>query len=62
MVRKGSLEPEKQGRPRGSGRLAAHADVLIGWVEEDGDTNRLRPFANQYAADLTRRREHSCET
>ena len=37
MARKGSLEPEKQGRPRGGGKLAAHADELIGWVEEDGD-------------------------
>jgi transposase len=37
MASKGSLEPEKQGRPRGGGKLAAHADVLIRWVEEDGD-------------------------
>ena len=33
----GSLAPAKQGRPAGSGRLAAHMDVLTGWVEEQGD-------------------------
>ena len=33
----GSLAPAKQGRPAGSGRLAGHMDVLIGWVEEQGD-------------------------
>lgn len=37
MAAKGTLAPEKQGRPRGGGKLAAHADVLIRWVEEDGD-------------------------
>ena len=37
MATKGSLEPEKQGRPPGGGKLAAHADILIRWVEEDGD-------------------------
>jgi transposase len=37
MALKGSLEPEKQGRPRGGGKLAAYADVLIRWVEETGD-------------------------
>jgi transposase len=37
MATKGSLEPEKQGRPRGGGKLAAHADVLIRWVEENGE-------------------------
>ena len=37
MATKGSLEPEKQGRPRGGGKLAAHADVLVRWVDEDGD-------------------------
>jgi transposase len=33
----GSLAPAKQGRPAGSGRLAAHMDALLGWVEEQGD-------------------------
>ena len=33
----GSLAPARQGRPVGSGRLAAHAETLIGWVEADGD-------------------------
>jgi transposase len=37
MATKGTLEPEKQGRPRGGGKLAAYADVLIRWVEADGD-------------------------
>ncbi len=33
----GSLAPAKQGRPAGSGRLAGHMDLLIGWVEDQGD-------------------------
>lgn len=33
----GSLAPARQGRPVGSGRLAAHMDALTGWVEEQGD-------------------------
>lgn len=37
MAAKGSLEPEKQGRPPGGGKLAAHGDALIRWVEEKGD-------------------------
>ena len=36
-ARTGSVVPAKQGRPAGSGRLAAHIDALIGWVEADGD-------------------------
>lgn len=35
--RTGSLAPARQGRPAGSGRLAAHVDALIGWVEAEGD-------------------------
>lgn len=35
--RTGSLEPARQGRPAGSGRLAAHVDALIGWVDAEGD-------------------------
>lgn len=37
MARTGSLEPARQGRPPGGGKLAAHRDVLIGWVEAQGD-------------------------
>jgi transposase len=37
MATKGTLEPEKQGRPRGGGKLAPYADVLSRWVEENGD-------------------------
>ncbi len=37
MATKGTLEPEKQGRPRGGGKLAPYADVLTRWVEENGD-------------------------
>jgi transposase len=37
MATKGTLEPEKQGRPRGGGKLAPYAEVLTRWVEEEGD-------------------------
>jgi len=37
MARKGSLAPDKQGRPPGGGKLAPYAEVLIRWVEENGD-------------------------
>lgn len=33
----GSLAPARQGRPAGSGLLAAHVEALVGWVEADGD-------------------------
>jgi transposase len=33
----GSLEPARQGRPPGGGKLAPHADLLIGWVKAKGD-------------------------
>lgn len=36
-ARTGSVAPACQGRPKGSGVLDRHADVLIGWVEADGD-------------------------
>lgn len=32
-----SLEPARQGRPPGGGKLAPHAALLIGWVEAQGD-------------------------
>ena len=37
MAETGSLEPARQGRPCGGGKLAAHADVLVRWVEAQGD-------------------------
>lgn len=36
-ARTGSLAPARQGRPVGSGSLAAHVAELIGWVEAEGD-------------------------
>ena len=36
-ARTGSLAPARQGRPAGSGRLAAYVEALIGWVEAEGD-------------------------
>ncbi|WP_246415062.1 IS630 family transposase, partial [Rhizorhapis suberifaciens] len=33
----GSLAPAQQGRPAGSGLLAAHVEALVDWVEADGD-------------------------
>ena len=37
MAATGSLEPSRQGRPPGGGKLAAFASLLIGWVEGQGD-------------------------
>jgi transposase len=37
MAKTGSLEPAVQGRPRGTGKLAAHQDRLIAWVEAEPD-------------------------
>lgn len=37
MAATGSLDPSRQGRPRGGGKLAPYVSVLIRWVEEDGD-------------------------
>ncbi|HET9629841.1 MAG TPA: IS630 family transposase [Novosphingobium sp.] len=33
----GSLAPGKQGRPAGSGKLGAYREIVIGWVESDGE-------------------------
>jgi transposase len=33
----GSVAPARQGRPAGSGLLGAHVDVLVSWVDADGD-------------------------
>ena len=37
MAETGSLSPARQGRPPGGGKLAAHHDLLIRWVEAEGD-------------------------
>jgi transposase len=37
MAETGSLAPARQGRPPGGGKLAPHRDLLIGWVEAEGD-------------------------
>jgi transposase len=37
MAKTGTLEPSRQGRPPGGGKLAACAEVLIGWVEAKED-------------------------
>ena len=36
-ARTGSITPERQGRPPGRGPLSAHADVLVSWVDAEGD-------------------------
>jgi transposase len=36
-ARTGSITPERQGRPPGKGPLSAHADVLVSWVDAEGD-------------------------
>ena len=33
----GSLAPARQGRPAGSGKLSGYRDIVIGWVEGDGE-------------------------
>lgn len=33
----GSLAPARQGRPVGSGQLAAHVEALVSWVDAAGD-------------------------
>lgn len=37
MARTGSLEPGRQGRPAGGGKLAAWRDRLTGWVKAEPD-------------------------
>lgn len=37
MEQTGSLEPGRQGRPRGKGKLTAYRDMLIGWIEAEPD-------------------------
>lgn len=33
----GTLEPARQGRPTGSGKLSAYRNIVIAWVDMDGD-------------------------
>lgn len=37
VARTGSVEPARQGRPPGGGKLAPHLANLIGWVEAEPD-------------------------
>jgi len=37
QARTGSLAPARQGRPAGSGKLSAFRDIVIAWVEAEGD-------------------------
>src|SRR5690606_19715150 len=37
MIETGSLEPARQGRPPGGGKLAPYRELLIGWVEAEKD-------------------------
>jgi transposase len=37
MERTGSLAPGRLGRPAGGGKLAPYRELLIGWVEREGD-------------------------
>ena len=37
ILRTGSAEPARQGRPPGSGKLAAYLPVLLEWVEAEPD-------------------------
>jgi transposase len=37
VARTGSVEPARQGRPPGGGKLAPYLAILIGWVEAEPD-------------------------
>ena len=37
VARTGSVEPARQGRPAGGGKLSPYLDLLIGWVEAETD-------------------------
>lgn len=41
MATTGSLEPARQGRPPGGGKLAPYAELLSGWVDAQGDITML---------------------
>jgi transposase len=46
----GSLAPARQGRPAGSGKLGAYREIVIGWVEADGEQT-LCELAERLAAE-----------
>ena len=46
----GSIEPSRQGRPPGRGKLAAYASDLIRWVEDQEDIT-LSELASKLAAE-----------
>jgi hypothetical protein len=46
----GSLAPGRQGRPAGSGKLSAFREIVIGWVEADGELS-LPELAGRLAAE-----------
>jgi transposase len=46
----GSLAPGRQGRPAGSGKLSAFREIVIGWVEADGELT-LPELADRLAAE-----------
>ena len=50
MAQTGSLAPARQGRPVGSGKLSAYRDIVIAWVEAEGDAT-LSELAQRLAAE-----------
>lgn len=46
----GSSAPARQGRPPGSGKLAAHKAALIGWIEAEPDLTMTELAARLEAA------------
>ena len=49
-ARTGSLAPARQGRPTGSGKLSAFREMLIAWVDTDGDVT-LSELAERLASE-----------
>jgi transposase len=48
-ARTGSVEPARQGRPPGGGKLAPYVAILIGWVETEPDITMLELAAKLLA-------------
>jgi transposase len=46
----GSLAPARQGRPVGGGKLSACREIVIAWVEADGDVT-MPELAERLAAE-----------
>jgi transposase len=46
----GTLAPARQGRPAGSGKLSAYRDIVIAWVDAEGDLT-LSELAERLAAE-----------